>query len=205
MTASLFPGDALVRDWPFGDLAPMTFDVIMADPPWHFRLYSEDGEHKSPQRHYACMDLAAIKALPVGELARRDAMLWLWATWPMLPAALEVVTAWGFTYKTGGAWDKARWGTGYLLRSVTEPWLVATRGSPRIDGRSVPNIIHEPRREHSRKPEAAYAMAEKMLPGAARLELFARTPRPGWQAWGYETDKVAAAAAGAADVEEETT
>lgn len=192
---SLFPGAALVPDWPFGDLAPMSADVIMADPPWRFRLYSEAGEHKSPQRHYACMDLAAIKAMPVGELAGRHAMLWLWATWPMLPQALEIMAAWGFKYTTGGAWDKGRWGPGYVHRSVTEPWLIGTRGSPRIDGRSVPNVIRETRREHSRKPEMAYALAERMMPGATRIELFARTRRPGWQVWGDEAEKFAAVAA----------
>jgi MT-A70 len=94
-------------DWPFAGLAPRGFKVIIADPPWNFRAYSDKGLKKAPQQHYGCMDLDAIKVLPVAELAHPDGCaLALWATAPMLPQAFAAMKAWGFTYKTMGAWAK---------------------------------------------------------------------------------------------------
>jgi N6-adenosine-specific RNA methylase IME4 len=187
--------------WPFGTLSPFGFDLLMVDPPWAFALRSDKGETKSPQAQYACMPLDAIKALPVAQLARGDAFLWLWATNPMLPQALEVMAAWGFTFTTAGTWvkttttGKLAFGTGYVLRSASEPFLIGKFGRPRA-GRSVRSVIMAPTREHSRKPDEAYAAAEALMPGALRrADLFSRESRPGWSAWGNEAgrfDEVAA-------------
>lgn len=180
----IFTGGAAA--WPFGDLAPQSYGLIVCDPPWRFENYSAAGDEKGPEPHYATMTDAEILALPVGDLAAADAMLWLWCTWPKLETGLAALGRWGFQYKTGGAWDKRRWGTGYIWRSQCEPVLIGTRGSPAIDGRTVTNLICEPRREHSRKPEAAYVRAERMLAGVRRVSLFERIARPGWDAWGHE-------------------
>ena len=181
--------------WPFGTLQPFGFDMLMIDPPWAFALRSDKGEAKSPQAQYACMPLDAIKALPVAQLARGDAFLWLWATNPMLPQALEVMAAWGFTFTTAGTWvkttsgGKLAFGTGYVLRSASEPFLIGKFGRPRA-GRSVRSVIMAPAREHSRKPDEAYAAAEALLPDALRrADLFSREARPGWDAWGHEVGK----------------
>jgi N6-adenosine-specific RNA methylase IME4 len=197
----LFPGAALQPDWPFGTLEPFAFDLIMADPPWRFDLWSERGEEKSPQAQYATMDLDAIKALPVADLAAQDCLLWLWATFPMLPDALAVMDAWGFRYVTGGAWakrtrhDKAAFGTGYVLRSSCEPFLIGKIGDPKTT-RAVRNIvtteallIEAEALGHSRKPADAYAAAEALMPDARRADLFSRRSRPGWEAWGNEAGK----------------
>lgn len=180
----IFGGGATA--WPFADLLPQSYDFIMADPPWLFENYSDLGDEKGPAPHYEMMADADILALPVGDLARENAAIWLWATWPKLETAMAALQRWGFTYKTGGAWDKRRWGTGYIWRSQCEPVLIGTRGSPPVDGRTVTNLITEPRREHSRKPEAAYVRAERMMPGVRRVSLFERAVRPGWDAWGLE-------------------
>jgi len=186
--------------WPFGDLQPFGFDMLMVDPPWAFALRSEKGEAKSPQAQYACMPLDAIKALPVAQLARGDAFLWLWATNPMLPQALAVMSAWGFTFSTSGTWvkttsgGKLAFGTGYVLRSASEPFLIGRLGRPRA-GRAVRSVIMAPAREHSRKPDEAYAAAEALLPGALRrADLFSRETRSGWESWGSEQGKFDAAA-----------
>ena len=184
----LFDGPTLTSgNWPFSNLLPGAYGMIMADPPWLFQLYSEKGEQKSAQSHYDCMGVDDIQKLPVAELAARDCVLWLWATGPLLPEAIKTAEAWGFDYKTFGAWNKGRWGTGYLMRSVCEPFLIATKGNPKTDGRKVPNLLDEKRRQHSQKPEQAYQLAERLVPGVARLELFSRTDRPGWDAWGDES------------------
>jgi N6-adenosine-specific RNA methylase IME4 len=168
---------------------------IMADPPWHFENWSRKGIGKGAAKHYDTMSLSEIKQLPVSEIAASDCMLFLWAVWPMIDQALEVVNAWGFTYKTGGVWAKltknglSAFGTGYLLRSANEPFLIATRGKTQLHSKSHRNQINGLAREHSRKPEEAYSFCETYMPDARRVELFARMQRPGWLAWGHETEK----------------
>jgi len=181
----LFDGPALCN-WPWGELQPLTYDLIMIDPPWRFVNWSEKGEEKGPESQYRTMTDEEILRLPVADLATENCLLWCWATWPKLPLALECLRSWGFDYKTGGAWDKSRWGTGYIWRSVCEPILIATRGEPKVRGAGIPNLIDESRREHSRKPDAAYTMAEQMFPGARKVSLFERPVRPGWDGWGDE-------------------
>ena len=203
-----------MSDWPFGDITPMSADIILADPPWHFDLRSEAGEEKSAQAKYDCMSLDAIKALPVSQLCRGDALCVIWTTWPFIEAAPIVLRAWGFTPVTGGAWfkrtkhDKAAFGTGYIFRSACEPFLVGTMGSPLtaknvrnvIETLEAENAIYAPTREHSRKPDEIYDLCERLCPRALHgVELFARQRWAGgkiaWQAWGNETDKFGEAAA----------
>lgn len=175
------------------------FGLIMADPPWSFNNFAASGEAKNAKAQYSCMDLAAIKALPVSALAADDALLWLWATNPMLREGIEVLDAWGFTFKTAGHWvkrtkhGKLAFGTGYILRCAGEPFLIGTRGTPKTT-RSVRSVIEGPLREHSRKPDEAFVEAQRLMPDARRLELFSRQQRPGWDSWGNEITKFEATA-----------
>ena len=192
--------------WPFGDILPMSADIVLADPPWSFQLRSVAGEGKSAQAQYACMDLAAIKALPVSQLCRGDAICVMWTTWPFIEAAPGVLRAWGFSPVTGGAWfkrtkhDKPAFGTGYIFRSACEPFLVGTLGNPQTS-RSVRNIIESEEnaisaatRGHSRKPDLIYDLCERLCPRAvAGVEMFARQKFSGgkisWSAWGDQAEK----------------
>lgn len=181
--------------WAFGDLPMFGHGAILADPPWLFRNFSAKGEAKNPLAHYACMSTQDIAKLPVSQLAKPDCALLMWATAPMLPDAVALMAAWGFTFKSAGAWAKQsstgqKWafGTGYCFRSAAEFFLLGTIGKPAIKSRSVRNLIVAPVREHSRKPEAQYDMVEQLFDGPY-LELFSRTARPGWAAWGNETGK----------------
>lgn len=184
------------------------FQLILADPNWRMQMYSTKGEGKAPQAHYDCAGVEDIAALPVGEVAARDAVLVLWAINPMLPQALAVMAAWGFTFKTSGAWLKRtttgkhwQFGTGYILRGAHEPFLIGTRGegvSPKsksirtildapLDHDDDPALI-APVRQHSRKPEQMIGLCHGLWgsesAGLRRLELFACTSRPGWVRWG---------------------
>lgn len=167
------------------------FQLIMADPPWSYEMFSEAGHEKSPHAKYACLGLDALKAMPVEVLAARDALLWLWTVNPMLPQALDLIAAWGFSFSTAGHWvkrtktGKLGFGTGYVLRNAGEPFLIGRRGNP-VTTRGVRSVIEGPLREHSRKPDEAFAAAEKLMPEARRLELFSRQSRPGWTSWGAE-------------------
>lgn len=209
MTPTLAPVEAVLASragerssWPFGELVPLRYGLILCDPPWRFANWSEAGEGKNPLAHYACVDLAGIKALPVGQLAAPDCALVMWATAPMLPQAIETMAAWGFAFKTAGAWAKQsstgeKWafGTGYVLRSAAEFFLIGTIGKPKALSRSVRNLIVAPVREHSRKPDAMHELCEALF-GGPRCELFARERRSGWSCWGNEVGKFDASRAG---------
>ncbi len=196
------------------------FGLIMADPPWSYEMRSEKGYAKAPEAQYATMPLADIKALPVEALAAPDCLLWLWAVNPQLPQAIDVLRAWGFTFKTAGTWlkrtthGKVSFGTGYILRSANEPFLIGTRGSPKttrgtrsavftdaaqdlMEAGILPQValtIDAAAREHSRKPDEAYNACEELMPEVRRADLFSRTNRDGWTAWGNETGKFGDAA-----------
>lgn len=192
----------MTQSWPFDRLVPLKYGVILADPPWEFQNWSENGTAKAPAQHYKTMPTAEIAAMPVSYLAAPGCVLWMWATWPNLTDAMLVMRAWGFTYKTGGAWvkrtvtGKMGFGTGYILRSACEPFLIGALGKPAYSGaqQSIRNVIEAGTRGHSRKPDEPYRILERMLPDAWRCELFARQRRPGWDVWGNETDKFTAEA-----------
>jgi len=180
-------------DWPLAPLRPFSFDVIAADPPWAFSLYSEEGEEKSAQAHYDCMPIDEIAALPVGHLVGAHSWLLLWATAPMLPQALRVMSAWGFSFKTTIAWRKVTrngkqaMGTGYVARTMHENVLIGACGKPEYR-RALPSIFDGVRRQHSRKPDEFYRLVDGFaMPHARKLDLFSRESRPGWESWGRET------------------
>lgn len=184
-------------EWPFGAMRPFSFDIVMADPPWSFDNFSERGEEKNAKRQYPCMSTVDVCKLPVGDLAAKDCVLWLWATNPMLPDAFEVMRRWGFQFKTAGHWakrttnGKLAFGTGYILRCAGEPFLIGTMGRPEF-ARNVRSVIEGSVREHSRKPDEAYVAAEQLCPKATmRADIFSRQVRTGWTAWGNETAKFA--------------
>ncbi|WP_241565309.1 MT-A70 family methyltransferase [Paenirhodobacter populi] len=196
----------LMTDWPFAGLTPMKYGAILADPPWAYVMRSAKGHTKSPETHYATMSAGDLCALPVAQLAGPDCLLFMWSTWPHLCQALDLLGAWGFTYVTGGSWLKrtknwnVAFGTGYVMRSATEPFLIGKLNRPEIRSRSERNVILAPevpdsieaiRREHSRKPPEMRAMISRLLPQAHCCELFAREPWPGHDVWGNETGRFA--------------
>ncbi|MCW1920836.1 MT-A70 family methyltransferase [Rhodobacter sp. KR11] len=169
------------------------FELIMVDPPWNFRSNSAARPGRNARAHYRCQSLDWIKALPVREvLAAKDAVVWLWTTNPFLRIAFDVLDAWGCPYSTKGEWVKTTkggglaFGTGYTFRNCDEPWLISRIGRPKTT-RSVRSVVFGQVREHSRKPEEAYAAAEALLPGVRRIDVFSRQSRPGWTAWGDQS------------------
>ena len=189
---------------PFSNLPRGHYKAILADPPWGFKTWSGP-EKKLASRGtvapYRTMEMDAIKALPVADLAADDCCLFMWFVWPTLPDALAVIEAWGFSYKTCAfAWIKAdpyrlfaleedvRMGLGYWTRANSEACLLATRGKPKRRDNTVRQGIIAPRREHSRKPDEIHGRIERLVAGPY-LELFGRQSRPGWDVWGNEATK----------------
>lgn len=173
----------------------MKYDIILADPPWTFSVWNKDKSDRYVGHKYDLMDTQAICDLPLGKLIAKDAVLFLWATWPNLLDALRVIEAWGFTYKTEAwVWVKANkngfghfTGMGYYTRSNTEICLLATKGTPlKVASHSIQALIYAPVMEHSRKPDDQYRKIEALYPDRNYLELFARRKRPGWHSWGNE-------------------
>ena len=183
------------------DVPLLRYNLIMADPPWRFQSWSENGNARSPQAHYSCMALDEIKSLPISTLAGRDCWLWLWATGAMLDEAAQVRDAWGFRRVTTGAWGKVtrsmpvrpRIGVGHVLRECCEYFLIGKIGDPPVLDRGIPSLILAPKREHSRKPDQAYDYAERLAgPHAWRLDLFSRQERRGWDCCGDQHDQFSA-------------
>lgn len=185
-----------MTNWPFDPLQPLSYDFIMADPPWDFTLRGFKGQtKKAAAGQYSCMSINDIAALPVGALGRGDTLLWLWGTHPMIDQQIEVLRRWGFTFVTSGVWGKLTtngkiaFGTGYRLRCASEPFLIGTLGSPKT-AKNIRTLFMAQVREHSRKPDEAYTIAERMMPTAVRrADLFSRQCRPSWEAWGDQVDK----------------
>lgn len=185
----------------FEDLRKGYYSVIVADPAWTFKTYSETRQTRAAKVHYDVMTLDDIKEMPVSDLSAPDCALLLWVCNPMLPQGLEVMQAWGFTFKTiVFCWAKTSksthysWapkyhlGMGYYSRQNVELCLLGTRGKPKRVAKDVRQLLVEPVREHSRKPEKFFTETERLFPGPY-VELFSRQPRPHWDAWGKQVGK----------------
>jgi N6-adenosine-specific RNA methylase IME4 len=178
--------------------------VIYADPPWTFKTYSSKGRGRCADAHYDVMSLEDLKGVrsEIDKYAAKNCALFLWATDPLLPKAIDIIEAWGFNYKTVAFyWAKLNkrasnknftvesffTGLGYWTRANAEICLLATRGTPKRLSRSVKRLVIAPRREHSRKPDQIYERIEALMEGPY-LELFARSTRAGWRSLGNQID-----------------
>lgn len=181
--------------------AGLVFPVVLADPEWRYEPWSRDtGMDRAADNHYPTTPTSEIRKRPVGEIAADDAVLFLWATVPMLPDAFAVIADWGFTYKSHFIWVKRRSGEargpGYWNTNEHELLLVATRGNPPAPapGTQWPSVIIAPVGRHSAKPDRVYELIESYFPNLPKIELNARVRRPGWEVWGAEAPELLAEA-----------
>jgi N6-adenosine-specific RNA methylase IME4 len=174
------------------------FATVLADPPWQFtnKTGKVAPDHKRLAR-YATLSLGEIQSLPVAQVTREKAHLYLWCPNALLPEGLAVMKAWGFTYKSNIVWHKVRKdggpdgrGVGFYFRNVTELILFGVKGKNArtlAPGRRQVNYLATRKREHSRKPDEQYKIIEACSPGPF-LELFARGTRKAWAMWGHQAD-----------------
>ncbi|TPM55326.1 S-adenosylmethionine-binding protein [Mesorhizobium sp. B2-2-4] len=179
--------------WKDGGEGP-TYPIVYADPPWKFIVHSEvTGREKSAENHYPTMDLADILAL--GCPATKNAVLFLWVT--DLANGLACMQAWGFVFKSYWAWEKQypgeQHGTGYWGFDNCELLLIGTRGDfpAPLPGTQPRKLTAHPVSSHSAKPDWYAEQIERLYPGVPKLEMFCRSPRPGWDAWGFEAGEAA--------------
>ena len=174
------------------------YRTMLADPPW--RYGNNQPAYFGDQRdHYATLTLEEVAAFtingrPVVDFAEDSAVLFLWVTSPILAEFKPILDAWGFTYKASFIWDKIAHVMGHYNSVRHEILLLATRGSCPIDsGKLIDSVQNIEREQHSQKPVEFYDIIETLYTWGRRLELFQRTPRKGWDGFGYEIAEAEAA------------
>jgi N6-adenosine-specific RNA methylase IME4 len=178
---------------------PKVYSCLVLDPPWRYELRVTDDTHRG-KIPYKSMAFDEIRDLPIAQLADPNGCVqFLWTTNNHMADAFKLLECWGFTTKTILTWEKVskngktRIGNGHWFRSSTEHCIIATKGkvscfsSHSAIARKTSNLIKAERREHSRKPDEFYRLVEEVCKGA-KLEMFARQQREGWDCWGDQVD-----------------
>lgn len=176
------------------------YDVVYADPPWFY--YGSQIKDAAAAKHYPLMTSDDLARLPVRQLMAKRAALFLWATCPRLDFALELIARWGLHYRgVAYVWVKTNARGGIIAgqgvsptftKPTVELLLAATtmptgRPFPVLDFAQGQVVLHR-RGAHSEKPAVFRELIERLLGNRRRIELFARTRVPGWDAWGAGLD-----------------
>ena len=163
------------------------FGTLYVDPPWKAAAGSKKPGIGLPAEyptmtHQELLDMGKT----VNALAADNSYLFLWALGSNVPQALEVMKAYGFTYKTNLIWVKP-FPTNYTryFGVQHEMLLVGIKGKPEGFGDHPPSVFEAERGNHSRKPDGIRDLIEEISPNN-RIELFAREIFSGWVSWGNE-------------------
>lgn len=174
-------------DWP-----TKKYNIIYADPPWEYDDKALAGDRGACCK-YPVMSTDELLTLPVSAISADDCMLFMWATFPKIQDALDLIRGWGFTYKTKAfTWIKTNsngttfMGMGNWTRSNDEIILLGVKGSPKRVNSGISSIIHAPRQEHSKKPDIFRKKIIQLCGDLPRIELFARSRVDGWDTWGND-------------------
>jgi len=172
------------------------YNIIYADPPWHYKVWSKKGEGRNAESHYKTMSQQSIENLGgvVQDISAENCILFMWVTFPCLLQGLDTLKSWGFEYKTCGfCWIKQNrisktpfWGMGYWTRANAEVCIIATKGNIKRVSKAVHQVIMSPVEEHSKKPSIVRDKIVELVGDLPRIELFARQHAEGWDCWGDE-------------------
>lgn len=174
------------------------YDVILADPPWNH--YGQQDKWGAAAKFYDLMSDDDLRRMPVARLAKRESVLFCWATCPRLDFAIDLVRHWGFHYRgIAFVWVKttkegrpigARGVRPSIVKPTTELVIAASmtaKGRPMpLGSEAIAQVVLAPTGQHSRKPSGVHERIEQLYPSAKRVELFARQRRNGWTVWGNE-------------------
>lgn len=174
------------------------YKIIYADPPWNGLGWNNGSGLKCPANHYMVQDLSWIKSLDVKSISDDTSALFLWATFPNLPQAIEVISEWGFNYATVAfTWVKRNKkadsffvGCGNYTRANAEICLLGTKGhcqNMRVS-RSVRQVCDARIERHSKKPEEIRERIIELFGDVPRLEMFCRGSAEGWDVFGNEAE-----------------
>ena len=187
---SVVPLDQLGQSGPY--------DLAVADPPWPF--YGDPNKMAAAGKHYNLMSLDEIAAVPVPAILAKRAAVFLWATCPRLPDAIQTLDAWKLFYRgVAYVWIKTtKKGVPIgpqgipptFVKPVCELLLVGTTNKL---GRPFPiltskarQLVYAPRGKHSEKPAIFRDLIVELCGDRPRIELFARQSVEGWNTWGLE-------------------
>ena len=189
-------GYVLIVRWTCISFPNKKYNIIYADPAWSYK----DKRDKHPRLcggatvHYNTMSMEELKSLPVQNITADNCYIFMWATFPNLQEALDLMKSWGFIYKTlAFSWIKTNkkngkpfFGIGYYTKSNCEVCLLGLKGKPFKESNSVSSVVIEPREEHSKKPDIVRDKIVQLCGDLPRIELFARQQVQGWDCWGNE-------------------
>ncbi len=177
------------------DVTPLPdgkWSVIYADPPWKYdsgNQHSREEQNTTLGTHYQSMTIEELCELDIKSMAADNAVMFFWVTSPLLAECFEIISAWGFTYKSSFVWDKITHNVGYYNSVRHELLLICTRGSftPTMDPVKLEDSVQSiERTAHSAKPGEFRQIIEMLYPDEKYIELFARDIVAGWDAWGDE-------------------
>jgi N6-adenosine-specific RNA methylase IME4 len=178
-----------------GGAGVIRYNIVYADPPWSYKDKALSGNRGACCK-YDVMDTSDISKLPIGDIAAKDSVLFMWVTMPKLNECFGLIESWGFQYKTCAfTWVKRNrkspgyfWGMGRWTRANAELCLLATKGKPKVMSHSVHSIIDTPIEGHSKKPDVVRDKIVELCGDLPRIELFARQSTPGWTVFGNEVE-----------------
>ena len=187
------------------------YDIIYADPPWS---YKDSGCQGAAAKQYNTMTQEELYSLPIQRICNKDAVLFMWVTYPKLQEALDTIRAWGFKYKSiAFQWVKLNkkadtytlmqevakgmsvedamfkqcfYGRGRWTRGNTEMCIIATKGKISRAVADVPQLVFAPIGRHSAKPAVVRNRIKQLMGNRPAIELFAREHVEGWDCWGNE-------------------
>lgn len=183
------------------------YQIIYADPPWSYNDTQQSGgtAYFGAIVRYDTMSLERIKALPIAQITDNNCVLFLWATSPLLPEALEVIKSWGFNFKTiAFCWNKIE-SEGYWVSNLgrwtmgnIELCLLGVKGNPKRISENIKQLVVAQRSIHSKKPDEVRKRIVELMGELPRIELFARdngikdmfgyNRMEGWDCWGNEVE-----------------
>lgn len=173
-----------------------TYGLIYADPPWK----QSKGGKKSVRENssgkpldYPTCSLDEIKEhlRLATESTTENSILFLWTIDKYLFEAQQIAESLGYKLHARMIWDKVtgipaaftvRYGHEYLLymyKGKLTPVAKDERGK-------IHTVFRERVTKHSKKPDIAYEIIERLYPNLKKLEMYARETRDGWDSFGNE-------------------
>lgn len=130
------------------------YQIIYADPPWAYnskRSNYIDNSSGEIIRHYDTLTIEELKSMPIGDIIDKNCMLFLWATFPQMQEALDLIK-----------------------RNNVEVCLLGVKGKPLKQVGNMSSVVISPREEHSKKPDLVREKIVELCGDVPRIELFAR-------------------------------
>ena len=186
---SKFPGTVIK------DLSTVkdTYDIIYCDPPWRYND-KLDLQGEGAATHYNVMTINDLKKMPINDIGKKDSIMFMWVTMPLMQEGLDLMKAWGYEYRTCfNCWIKLNpkaktvfKGIGRWVMGNAELCLLGKKGKPQREVKHVHQVVCADRGKHSQKPEETRERIVELMGDKKRIELFARNITPGWDVFGNE-------------------